>query len=261
MRKNILDIKSQKSGDKIVVLTAYTAPMARILDQYCDILLVGDSLGMLVYGMDSTLPVSLNMMINHGSAVVKSSEKALVVVDMPFGSYQESAQQAFRNAAKIIARTGCQAVKLEGGEEIIETVEFLVKRGIPVMGHIGLKPQSVNQMGGYKVQGKDKTSAKQILDDAKALEEAGCFSIVIEGVEKKLADKITSSIKIPTIGIGASAECDGQVLVSEDMLGLNENVPKFVKRYANLDRVINTATESYSHDVKAKKFPSEDNCY
>lgn len=261
MRKTILDIKSSKSGDKIVVLTAYTAPMAKIMDQYCDVLLVGDSLGMVVYGMKSTLPVTVSMMINHGKAVVDSSAKALVIVDMPFGSYQESPKQAFRNAAKIMAKTGCQAVKLEGGQEIADTIEFLNKRGIPVMGHIGLKPQSVNQMGGYKIQGKDKTSAKQIQDDAKALEAAGCFSIVIEGVQKKLADKITNSITIPTIGIGASEECDGQVLVSEDMLGLNADVPKFVKKYANLDRVINTAVESFAQDVRSKKFPNKENCY
>lgn len=261
MRKTIPTIKSQKNGDKIVMLTAYTAPFASILDKHCDMLLVGDSLGMVLYGMDSTLSVPVSMMINHGKAVVKASSEALIVVDMPFGSYQESKEKAFKNAAKIIAQTGCQAVKIEGGIEMAETIAYLVERAIPVMGHIGLKPQHVHQMGGYKVQGKDAETAKLISDDAKAVEAAGCFAVVLEGVKKEVAETITTNISIPTIGIGASPECDGQVLVAEDMLGLNNNPPKFVTKYAELADDIEKSVAEFAKDVRDKKFPLDKNCY
>jgi 3-methyl-2-oxobutanoate hydroxymethyltransferase len=253
---------AHKGKEPLVVLTAYTASNARLLDEYVDILLVGDSLGMVLYGMDSTLSVTVAMMIEHGKAVVHSSKKAMVVIDLPFGSYQASPAQACETATSIIAATGCAAVKLEGGTEMAETVKFLVERGIPVMGHIGLKPQSVNAMGGYKTQGKDEAAAKKLLTDARALEQAGAFSIVIEGVVENVARDITSSISIPTIGIGASAACDGQVLVIDDMLGAGgEYIPSFVKRYADVASITKKAVEEYAKDVRARKFPSAEYCY
>ncbi|PIR31706.1 MAG: 3-methyl-2-oxobutanoate hydroxymethyltransferase [Alphaproteobacteria bacterium CG11_big_fil_rev_8_21_14_0_20_44_7] len=264
MRKTIPQITAMKGQEKIAVLTAYTYPLAAIIDEYVDIILVGDSLGMVLYGMDSTLPVSVKMMINHGSAVIRGSNSALVVVDMPFGSYQESPAQSFRNAAKIISQTGCQAVKLEGGVEISESVHLLVNAGIPVMGHIGLKPQSFNTYGGFKVQGKDEDSANKIMEDARALQDAGCFSIVVEGVKESLAKEITQALEIPVIGIGASPDCDGQVLVSEDMLGLaapNSKSPKFVKKFGSLNEEISAAVKQYARDVKNKTFPTSENCY
>jgi 3-methyl-2-oxobutanoate hydroxymethyltransferase len=237
-RLTVIDVASRKNVEPLVVLTAYSAAQAKLLDDHVDILLVGDSLGMVIYGMENTLSVTADMMIAHGSAVVRSSSKALVVVDLPFGSYQESPQQAFTTAAKVIANTGCSAVKLEGGKEIVETIAFLTARGIPVMGHIGLKPQSVNVMGGYRTQGKSEAEANGILADAKVIEKAGVFSIVIEGVVEELARRITANIAVPTIGIGASAACDGQVLVVDDMLGMSSGyIPRFVKRYADINAV------------------------
>ncbi len=259
---NILDIIARKNAEPVVVLTAYTTPQAKFLDPHVDILLVGDSLGMLLYGMENTLGVTLDMMIAHGRAVVRGSTKALVVVDLPFGSYQASKEQAFTTAAKVISETGCNAVKLEGGQEMAETIDFLTERGIPVMGHVGLKPQSVNAMGGYRTQGKTEIEAEIIIADARAVEQAGAFAIVVEGVVEEVAKKLTESVKVPTIGIGASAACDGQVLVTEDMLGLSGGyIPRFVKSYAKLSTEIETAVKKYAEEVKARKFPSAEYLY
>jgi 3-methyl-2-oxobutanoate hydroxymethyltransferase len=253
-RKSVRDIR--KGGAPIVFLTAYTAPMARLLDPHVDVLLVGDSLGMVVYGLDSTLPVTLDMMIAHGAAVVRGSEHACVIVDMPFGSYQESPAQAFRNAARILAETGCAGVKLEGGAELAETIRFLIGRGIPVCGHIGLLPQSVNAAGGYRTHGRDEAEAAKIFADARAVSDAGAFAIVVEGTMEPLARAITEEIAAPTIGIGASPACDGQVLVSDDLLGLfTDFTPRFVKRYADLGPEISAAAASYAADVRARRFP------
>ncbi len=261
-RFTILDIISKKNKEPLVVLTAYTTPQTRLLDEHVDILLVGDSLGMVLYGMDSTLAVTTDMMIAHGSAVVRSSKQALVVVDLPFGSYQASPAQAFKTASRILAKTGCNAVKLEGGVEMAETVTFLTSRGIPVMGHIGLKPQSVNAMGGYRTQGKNEIEAASILADAKAIEQAGAFAIVVEGVVEEVARNLTSNLTIPTIGIGASPACDGQVLVTEDMLGLSGNyIPRFVKRYADIAGLTQEAVKQYANEVRSRKFPSAEYCY
>lgn len=260
-RISVTDIKSRKNGEKIVAVTAYDFQTAQLLDGEVDILLVGDSLGMVIYGFDSTLPVTLEIMSRHAAAVAKASSKSMVVVDMPFGSYQESAAQAFRNAARLIAETGAQAVKIEGGSEMVETVKFITERGIPVVGHIGLQPQSFNAYGGYKIQGKQEESANHILNAAKDLSAAGCFAIVIEGVARKLADKITAEIPIPTIGIGASENCDGQVLVINDLLGLTKNPAKFVKAYAALSEVISKAVKTYAAEVRFGKFPTDKNLY
>ncbi|HVZ00273.1 MAG TPA: 3-methyl-2-oxobutanoate hydroxymethyltransferase, partial [Dongiaceae bacterium] len=228
-RISVPDVVAHKGQVPIVCLTAYTAPMARMLDPHVDVLLVGDSLGMVLYGFDSTIPVTLDMMCQHGAAVVRGSTRALVVVDMPFGSYQESPAQAFRNAARIIKETGCQAVKLEGGRAMAPTVQFLVERGIPVVGHIGLMPQSINTMGGYRARGRGDSEAASVMNDAIAIAEAGAFAIVVEGVMEQLAEAITNRVTALTIGIGASASCDGQVLVSEDILGLFADFkPRFV---------------------------------
>ena len=258
----ITDIIAKKNTQKIVVLTAYSTPQAKLLDSFVDILLVGDSVGMVLYGMESTLGVSLNMMIEHGKAVVRGASKALVVVDLPFGSYQSSPQQAFKVSAKILATTGCGAVKLEGGVEMADTVSFLTSRGVPVMGHIGLTPQSFNTLGGYKTQGKTETSIAKLMADAKAIENAGAFSVVLEGVTPDVAEKITNSLKIPTIGIGASSMCDGQVLVSEDMLGMTVGyIPKFAKTYATLAKDIENAVQQYAKEVRNGDFPSAEYCY
>lgn len=261
MRKTTSQIQAQKNAEKIVVLTAYSAPMAKLLDAHVDVLLVGDSLGMVLYGMDSTLPVTLDMIIAHGKAVVHGSEHALVVVDMPYGTYENSAQQALDNARKLLDETGAQAVKLEGGEDMAKVISALVENNIPVMAHIGLQPQSVEKYGGFKIQGKTDESAKQILADAVAVEKAGAFAVVVEGVKQKVAEAVTKAIAIPTIGIGASAECDGQVLVVEDMLGLTENPPKFVKKFAGLNAQISDAVKEYAAEVRGKQFPKDENCY
>lgn len=258
-RLTTIDIQMAKDQTPLVCLTCYTAPVAKLLDMQTDILLVGDSLGMILYGMETTLPVTVEMMIAHGRAVVKSSKKALVVVDMPFSSYQTSKEQAFENAASILAQTGCSAVKLEGGEEMAETVEFLVKRGIPVMGHIGVMPQHVHARGGYRFAGKEQEEANRMIEDAFALQEAGAFSLVMECVEQGVAKDITAKLSIPTIGIGSSRECDGQVLVTEDMLGLapNEHKPRFIKQYADVATIIENAAKQYADEVKSRRFPEE----
>ncbi|MEE8333145.1 MAG: 3-methyl-2-oxobutanoate hydroxymethyltransferase, partial [Alphaproteobacteria bacterium] len=246
----------------IVSLTAYTAPMAAALDKHIDVFIVGDSLGMVLYGMDSTLGVTLDMMIAHGAAVVRGSERGCVIVDMPFGSYQESPAQAYRNAARVMAECGCNGVKIEGGEEMAETVAFLVARGIPVMGHVGLTPQAVNQLGGYGARGKSRAEYARIIADARAVADAGAFSVVVEGVVEPLALAVTNAIAVPTIGIGASAACDGQVLVTEDMLGLfTDFTPKFVRRYADLGTQVGEAAARYADDVRARSFPGPENCF
>jgi 3-methyl-2-oxobutanoate hydroxymethyltransferase len=261
-RHSVPALRARKGGEPIVCLTAYTAPVARLLDPHVDILLVGDSLGMVVYGLDSTLPVTLDMMIAHGAAVVRASERACVVVDLPFGSYQESKEAAFRASARVMAETGAQAVKLEGGLEMAETVAFLTARGIPVMGHVGLTPQSVNTLGGYKAVGRDAEAAERIAADARAIAEAGAFTLVIEGTMEALARRITEEVAIPTIGIGGSPACDGQVLVTDDMLGLfGAFRPKFVKRYANLGETVGEAAATYAAEVRSRAFPGPEHCF
>ncbi|PWC40595.1 3-methyl-2-oxobutanoate hydroxymethyltransferase [Azospirillum sp. TSO22-1] len=261
-RIGVPELRARKGGEPIVCLTAYTAPTARLLDPHVDLLLVGDSLGMVVYGFDSTLPVTLEMMIAHGAAVVRGSARACVVIDLPFGSYQESPQAAFRAAARVLAETGAQAVKLEGGAEMAETVAFLTTRGVPVMGHVGLMPQAVNTAGGYKAVGRDPAAFERIRADARAIAEAGAFSLVIEGTMEPLARAITEEVAIPTIGIGASPACDGQVLVTDDLLGLfAEFTPKFVRRYAQLGEQIDRAAAEYAADVKARRFPALEHCF
>ncbi len=260
-RKSIVDIRAMKGGTPIVVLTAYTAPVARLLDPHVDVLMVGDSLGMVVYGMPSTLPVSLEQMIAHGKAVVDHSTRALVVVDMPFASYQSSPAQAFESAARILKETGCACVKLEGGKEMESTIRFLTERGIPVMGHVGLKPQHLHMLGGYKYQGKTADAKKTLVEDAKAVERAGAFSMVVEATDVTAADAITKAVAIPTIGIGASASCDGQVLVVDDLLGLSDFAPRFAKRYASLDQIITHAVSTYAKEVRARKFPAAEHLY
>lgn len=256
------DLAARKGGTPIVCLTAYTTPVARLLDPHVDLLLVGDSLGMVIYGLESTLPVTVDMMINHGAAVVRGADHACVVVDLPFGSYQASPAQAFEASARILAETGCDAVKLEGGAEMAPTVEFLVARGVPVMGHVGLRPQSVRVLGGFSVQGRDDAAARQIVHDAKTLEKAGAFAIVVEGTIESVARTVTRAVSVPTIGIGASAACDGQVLVSDDMLGLfTEFTPRFVKRYAALAEQIDSAVRAFADDVRARRFPADEHCF
>jgi 3-methyl-2-oxobutanoate hydroxymethyltransferase len=260
-RNTILDIQNLKGAKPVVALTAYTAPIARLLDEHVDILLVGDSIGMVLYGMESTLPVSLDIMIAHGKAVVRSSKSALVAVDMPFGSYQGSTESAFDACVQVIKETGCQAVKIEGGAEMADTIAFLTQRGIPVMAHIALMPQHVNMMGGYRYQGRNSKERKKILDDATAVEKAGVFSVVLEGIEESLAREVTAKLSVPTIGIGASPKCDGQVLVIDDMLGLTENAPSFVKHYANLSTEISKAVAQYADDVRKGRFPTLMHCF
>lgn len=250
------DIKARKGSDPLVVLTAYTTPMARLVDPHCDVALVGDSLGMVLHGLPSTLGVTMEMMILHGRAVVRGLSRAMPVIDMPFGSYEESPAQAFRNASRIMAETGAPAVKLEGGQHMAETIAFLTARGVPVMAHIGLTPQAVNTLGGYKVVGRDEEAAA-VMADAKAVEAAGAFSVVLEKVPVGLAGRISAALSIPTIGIGAGAQCDGQVLVIDDMLGLFTDFrPKFVKRYAELGKTASEAIAAYAAEVRARSFPA-----
>ncbi len=255
------DIRARKNQGKIVSLTAYHAHTARLVDAHVDFLLVGDSLGMVMHGYETTVPVPLDLMIMHGGAVVRGSRRALVVVDMPFGTYEESPAIAFRHAARVMKETGCGAVKLEGGRRMAETIHYLTERGIPVMAHIGLTPQSVNVMGGFKTQGRKREDWAPIEEDATAVAEAGAFAVVLEGMAEGLASKITKSIAIPTIGIGASADCDGQILVLEDMLGLSPSVPKFVKKFANLGEAIEIAVESYAVEVRQGSFPGIEHVY
>lgn len=248
-------ITARKGGTPLVCLTAYTTPMARLVDAHCDIALVGDSVGMVLHGLPSTLGVTLEMMEMHGRAVARGLSRAMMVIDMPFGSTEESPAQAFRNAARLMAGTGAGAVKVEGGVHMAETIAFLVARGIPVMGHVGLTPQSVNTLGGYRVQGQGADAAR-VLDDARAAARAGAFAVVLEKVPAALADRITAELSVPTIGIGASAGCDGQVLVVDDMLGLfGDFQPKFVKRYAELAEDADRAIAAYADDVRARRFP------
>jgi 3-methyl-2-oxobutanoate hydroxymethyltransferase len=255
------NIAARKGGTPIVCLTAYITPMAARLDKHCDLLLVGDSVGMVLYGLDSTLGVDLETMIRHGRAVCRGAKQALVVIDMPFGSYEESKEQAFRNAARALSETGAGAVKLEGGVEMAETVSFLATRGIPVLGHVGLTPQSVNALGGYGARGRDVDEWQPIIDDAIAIAEAGAFAVVLEGVAEPLARKVTDAVPCPVIGIGASNECDGQILVTEDMLGLFAINPKFVKRFAEIGESIENAIGAYADEVRERSFPSEEHTY
>jgi len=255
-------IAARKGSTPIVCLTAYTTPMARLMDAHVDIMLVGDSLGMVLYGMETTLGVTVDMMVNHGQAVMRGAERACVVVDLPFGSYQESPAVAYRTAARILAETGCDAVKLEGGVEMAETIAYLTGRGVPVMGHVGLKPQSVRVMGGFAVQGKDEAAAQRVTEDARAVAGAGAFALVIEGTWEPVARAITAAVPVPTIGIGASPACDGQVLVSDDILGLfGDFTPKFVKRYAELAPDMEEAIKAYADEVRARAFPGEEHCF
>ncbi len=255
------DIAKRKGGVPVVALTAYHAHTAQIIDPHVDILLVGDSLGMVMHGYETTVPVPLDLMIMHGQAVVRGSNQALVVVDMPFGSYEESPAVAFRNAARILKETGCGAVKLEGGTHMAETIRYLTSRGIPVMGHVGLTPQAVNQIGSFEAQGRYRSEWARFEEDAKAVAEAGAFAVVLEALAELLAARITRNTPIPTIGIGASAECDGQILVLEDMLGLSPRVPKFVKEYAKLGLAIEAAVRAYSNEVRSRVFPADENTY
>ncbi|PWR01320.1 3-methyl-2-oxobutanoate hydroxymethyltransferase [Meridianimarinicoccus roseus] len=260
-RTTVPQIAARKGGEPIVSLTSYHAHTAAIVDRHADFILVGDSLGMVMHGMDSTVGVPLDLMIMHGRAVVRGTQRALIVVDMPFGTYEESPNMAFRNAARIMKETGCGAVKLEGGTRMAETIRFLTERGVPVMAHTGLTPQSSHVMGGFKTQGRNEDTWPAHEADAKAVADAGAFAVVLEGMVEPLAAKITKQIDIPTIGIGASAECDGQILVLEDMLGLNPWTPKFVKVYGQLGPMIEKAVEDYATDVKARAFPTEDEVY
>jgi 3-methyl-2-oxobutanoate hydroxymethyltransferase len=255
------DIRARKGGPPIVSLTSYHAHTARLVDQHCDVILVGDSLGMVMHGMESTLPVTLEMMILQGQAVMRGSRRALVVVDMPFGSYEEGREIAFRSAARILKETGCGAIKLEGGVRMAETIRFLVERGVPVMGHVGLTPQSILALGSFRAQGRDRADWPAILDDAKAVAEAGAFSVVVEAVAEPLGRAITEAVPIPTIGIGASPACDGQILVLEDMLGLTPRAPKFVKRYGDIGPSIAKAVEDYAREVRERTFPAQEHTY
>jgi 3-methyl-2-oxobutanoate hydroxymethyltransferase len=260
-RITAVDIAKRKGGERIVALTSYHAHTAAIVDRYCDFILVGDSLGMVMHGLETTVPVTLDMMILQGLAVMRGSKRALVVVDLPFGSYEESREQAFRSASRVMKETGAGAVKMEGGAHMAETVAFLVARGIPVMGHVGLTPQAINTMGGFRVQGKSDEGQKLLEDDARAISDAGAFAIVMEGIIEPVARAVTGSIPTPTIGIGASPACDGQILVLEDMLGLSPRVPKFVKRYGDLGPGIEAAIADYAKEVRSRAFPGPDQVY
>ena len=255
------DIRARKGGTPLVCLTAYTTPIARIADAHCDLVLVGDSVGMVLHGLPSTLGVTMEMMILHAQAVKRGLDRAMMVVDMPFGSYEEGPQQAFRNAARLMAETGAGAVKLEGGESMAETIAFLTARGIPVMAHVGLTPQSINTLGGYKVQGRGD-AGDRLMADARAVAGAGAFAVVLEKVPQGLADRVTAELPIPTIGIGASAGCDGQILVVDDMLGLfTAFKPKFVKRYASLGEEAEAAIAAYAEEVRARTFPADEHVF
>jgi 3-methyl-2-oxobutanoate hydroxymethyltransferase len=261
-RRTPADLRAGKGGVPLVCLTAYTTPMARLLDPLAELLLVGDSLGMVLYGFETTLPVTLEMMIAHTGAVMRGTKQACVIVDLPFGSYQESPVQAFRNAARAMAETGCAGVKLEGGVAMAETMRFLVDRGVPVLAHIGLQPQSVHALGGFRAQGRNAEEAARVLADARAVAASGAFAVVVEGTTETLAREITAAIDIPTIGIGASAVCDGQILVTEDILGLfTEFKPRFVKRYADLAAQVTAAAAAYAADVRARRFPGPEHVY
>ncbi len=264
-RLTVPRIRSRKvdgvTQEPIVMLTAYTARQAQLLDPHCDILLVGDSLGQVIYGLPSTVPVTMEMMANHGAAVVRGSYHSVVVVDMPFGAYEASPQKAFESAARLLKETAAAAVKLEGGAAMAETIAFLTARGIPVMGHVGLTPQAVNMLGGYMARGRSEAEAEKIISDARALDDAGAFAIVVEGVIEPIAIAVTQAVACPTIGIGASARCDGQVLVTEDMLGMFERVPRFVKKYNDIASVIAETAATYAAEVRDRSFPGEQQTY
>lgn len=262
MRKTPADIRAMKNPDRpLACLTAYTAPMAALLDEHCDLLLAGDSLGMVLYGLPDTTGVTLDMMIAHGAALVRGAKTACRVVDMPFGTYEHSVQDALKNARRILEETGCDAVKLEGGEIMAPAIRAIVDAGIPVMAHIGLQPQSSPAEGGFKIKGRTDEEVMRLLADAKAVEEAGAFCVVIEGTIEPVSRKLTAAITIPTIGIGASPACDGQILVTEDLLGLTPRQPKFVRKYADFSHVIKQAVKNYAEDVKSRRFPGPDNLY
>jgi 3-methyl-2-oxobutanoate hydroxymethyltransferase len=254
-------ITARKGGDPIVCLTAYDAPTAAILDEHCDLILVGDSVGMVVHGLTTTVGVTLDMMILHGQAVMRASRRALVVVDLPFGSYEDSPETAFRSASRVMMETGCQAVKIESGSYAAETIRYLVERGIPVMSHVGLRPQSMNVLGGFRARGRTEAVEAEIIDNAIAAADAGSFAVVVEGTSAKIADKVTKAVSIPTIGIGASSGCDGQILVTPDMLGMFARVPKFVKKYSQMGDMIEQAVAEYARDVSSRDFPFEENTY
>lgn len=260
-RLTVPAIRQRKGAEPLVMLTAYTVRTAQLLDAHCDMLLVGDSLGQVIYGLPSTVPVTLEMIAAHGAAVVRGSAHAVVVIDMPFGSYEASPEKAFESAAWLLKQTGAAAVKLEGGAAMASTVRFLSERGIPVMGHVGLTPQAVNVLGGYGARGRTEAEAEKIVGDAVAVAEAGAFAVVIEGVMEPIAIRITQDIACPTIGIGASAQCDGQVLVAEDMLGLFERTARFVKRYDDMAGRISAAAEAYAGEVRARSFPGPEQIY
>lgn len=260
-RLHITDLAAMKGHTPIVSLTAYSAPIARLLDPHIDCFIVGDSLGMVCYGHDSTLGVTVDMMIRHGRTVVTHSQRACIVIDMPFGSYQASPHQAFEQAARVLCETGAQAVKLEGGAEMADTVRFLVQRGVPVMAHIGLKPQHYHTMGGYKYQGRGEDGRAQVLADAAAMVEAGAFGLLLEGLAEPVAREVTQQVPVPTIGIGASPQCDGQVLVTDDLLGLTPKAPRFAQRYADLADSISQAAQRYAGDVRARRFPELSHCF
>ncbi|HEX3859046.1 MAG TPA: 3-methyl-2-oxobutanoate hydroxymethyltransferase [Pseudolabrys sp.] len=255
------DILARKGAEPIVCLTSYHAHTARLVDKYCDVILVGDSLGMVMHGLETTVPVTLDMMTLQGHAVMRGSRRALVVVDMPFGSYEGSKEQAFMNAARVLKETGCGAIKVEGGKRMAETISFLAERGVPVMAHVGLTPQAINTIGSFRAQGRDQADWSRIEEDALAVAAAGAFSVVIEAVAEPLARKLTAAVAIPTIGIGASVACDGQILVLEDMLGLTPRVPKFVKRYGDLGPGIEKAVADYAAEVRSRAFPAADHVY
>jgi 3-methyl-2-oxobutanoate hydroxymethyltransferase len=268
-RKTAPDIQARKNGEPIVMLTSYHAHTAALVDRYCDVILVGDSLGNVMHGFETTVPVTLEMMILQGHAVMRGSKQSLVVVDMPFGSYEASKEQAFHSAARIMKETHCGAVKMEGGARMAETIAFLAERGIPVMGHVGLTPQSINSLGSFRSQGRAEAEALvaggnevgPIQNDAIAVSQAGAFAMVVEAVAEPLARKITQSVSIPTIGIGASAACDGQVLVLEDMLGLSARTPKFVRKYGEIGPMIEAAIQGYADDVRSRAFPGPEHVY
>ena len=260
-RLSAADVAARKGGEPLVCLTAYTAPVAEILDEHCDVLLVGDSVGMVVHGLPTTVGVTLEMMILHGQAVMRGAKRAMVVIDMPFGSYEAGPEIAFANAVRVMKETGAQAIKVESGPVIPETIRYVVERGVPVMGHVGLRPQAVLVDGSFKAKGRDEEERARILAEARATADAGVFALVIEGVAEGLAREITEAVRVPTIGIGASAGCDGQILVTDDLLGLFDWTPRFVRRYAELRGEIGRAVRAYAEDVRARRFPAEAETY
>jgi len=260
-RITVPELTARKGGDKLVALTAYTAPMAAALDPHVDLLLVGDSVGMVLHGLPSTVGVTLEMMILHAQAVMRASTRALVVVDLPFGSYEEGPVAAYRSATRVLRETGCQAVKVEAAEGVADSIAFLVQRGIPVLGHVGLRPQAVHVDGGFRAKGRTAAERERVLREAQDAAEAGAFALVVEGVAADLAAEVTRAVPVPTLGIGASAACDGQILVTEDMLGVFEWTPRFVRRYADLRERTVAAAEAFAADVRGGRFPTERESY